>query len=494
MRYLAILLLLLAACTTPPPSARRPNPSDRQLASYDTRLLSFYRIQGANRVPDQIITDLSLPARGQYGSTISWTASGLLHGASLDTRTGALVQGTDDSPCLLTATVTRGPVTLQTNFRLLIRKPRAMTVFLVAATARPPLIRVSVNQRALRDLPMQPAGAGCWYHREERANILSFAFGDGSGTFSPADKRLHFTSELPEIWIREGFMHPTDPRKPQPADRLVVLTLNLHTWQEREARRKLDNVAAAIVRLKPDFVCLQECAQHRDALPVTDPRAPWQQGQDGIRSDNAAHLISKRLAEQHGLGYRYRWSWAHYGWNVWEEGVAVLSRHPVLDQGERFVSTEQSTATIHSRKAVWLTAELRGLGRVNVFSVHTSWWKSGLPAQIDALKALAAAKAKRWNPAATIIAGDFNAPAGEEGYAKLTAPGTNPLVDSYLAVNPGGMTDRTIDGGGRIDYIFFMEGDRLTPLVSYRHFLDDPSRGGKVSDHRGVVTVFGTGK
>lgn len=491
MRISAILLLLLAACTTAPPAARRPNPSDRQLASYDTRLLSFYRIQGANRTPDRIITDLSLPARGQYGSSITWTASGLVHGASLDTRTGVLVQGTEDSPCLLTATVTRGPVTLQTNFRLLIHKPRPMTVFLVSPATRPPLIRVGVNHRAFRDRPMQPAGAGRWYHREERANILSFAFGDGSGTFSPAERKHYFTSELPEIWIREGFMHPTDPRGPQAADRLVVLTLNLHTWQEKEARRKLDIIADAIARLKPDFVCLQECAQHRDAPPVTDPRAPWQQGQDAIRADNAAHLLSKRLADKHGSSWTYRWSWAHYGWNVWEEGVAVLSRHPVLDHDGQFISAEKSTATIHSRKAVRITADVRGLGRINVFSVHTSWWKSGLPEQIDALKAYAEMKRKRWNPAATIIAGDFNAPAGEAGYDRLTAPGANRLVDSYLEVNPGGMTDRTIDGGGRIDYIFFMAGDRIVPLTSQRWFLDDPLLGGKVSDHCGVITVFG---
>ncbi len=270
---------------------------------------------------------------------------------------------------------------------------------------------------------------------------------------------------------------------------ISVLTLNLHTYQEKNVLEKLNRVADLIAELKPAFVCLQECAQHKDSEPVTDIRASYQQANDNLKKDNMAYLISARLKNKYGISYNYYWSWAHYGWGVWEEGVAVMTHYKIKEAEVRYISKQKTRTSIYSRIATYISADVRGKGRFNLFSVHASWWNSGQSEQITAVKQFVQEKAKN-KPVSSITCGDFNANAGGKGYHVLVSQKVLPLIDSYAEVNLTGFDDSTILGGGRIDYIFYYPPKSLRPTVSQLCFREKTGPQAKVSDHYGVITRF----
>ena len=338
--------------------------------------------------------------------------------------------------------------------------------------------------------PMQPRQPPHYHRGEAPGGVdLQFVFSDGADGWYPGGQGNDFRVSWPEVWVHGGLLHTSDPGGPRPADELVVLTLNLHTYQEVDAAEKLARVAEVIARLRPDFVCLQECAQHSRSPRVEDPRAVPGEPVDAIREDNMARIIAADLAERFGFEVRYTFSWAHHGWDVWEEGLAVLTPHPVLETGQRYVSRITTRDNINSRKAVLLAAQVPGHGRVHAFSVHTSWG----PTQAGQIRALAewVAEHEAAHPLATIVAGDFNANAGGEGYQLLVDPAVGGLRDSYAEANPRGFGDVTFPGDrSRIDYIFTRQGDPLRAKTSQVYFRAAEALGGRVSDHLAVITRF----
>lgn len=337
---------------------------------------------------------------------------------------------------------------------------------------------------------MQQEADSWWTGRTPPGTGLEFVFTDGADAWYPGGAANDFLTTWPATYVKDGLIFTYRPGAERPAGELVVLTINLHTYQEADAAAKLDRVADVIAALQADFVCLQECAQHRNAAVVVDPAAFSPFPGEPIREDNMARRIAARLQEQHDRAYRYGWTWAHHGWNVWEEGVAVLTPHPILAQESRWISTARGTNTIDSRKAVLLAADVPGFGRIHVISTHTSWG-ADQATQFGNLKAFLAeqAGAAPSPPLASLLCGDFNAPAGEAGYAQLVSPAGGRLVDSYLEANPGHGSDPTMPSDGtRIDYIFYDEGAPLKTRTSQIYFKHHPLLGGRVSDHFGVIS------
>lgn len=328
---------------------------------------------------------------------------------------------------------------------------------------------------SLRGLPMEKVDG--WWRAEMDASAAEFTIHDGNERWQPGGVDNNLRTRWPETWVRGAFMSPCNPDLPRPADLLLVLSVNLRTWQESRARQKLMRVAEAVEVLRPDFVCLQECAQHRDATPVSAPSAI--EGDVPIRSDHAALLVCHEVSRATGQPWRFTWGWAHYGFNVFEEGLAVMTPHPVLSVDQAWLSAERSPRSLDSRKAVRLRADLRGRP-VDVVSTHLSLGAEARDVQIANLADWVRDRMDRPD-AVAVVAGDFNAEPADPTLHPLRTFG-----EAWLEANHGFDVEPTREDGVHIDYVFYAGNVRAAPLAQtwFRHA---PGMGGRVSDHCGVA-------
>ena len=270
----------------------------------------------------------------------------------------------------------------------------------------------------------------------------------------------------------------------------LILTINQHTYQESNQNEKLNMLIEVIGRMDIDFIALQECAQHKTANIV----------EGIIREDNMALIISDNLKEKYGIGYSLIWDWAHYGWNNWEEGVAILSKHSLVDSESRYISSSTSVNNITSRKVIFGSYQIPD-GKIHIFSAHTHWRTSTIDEeqnnQITNIQLMANEKESLSQDALTFICGDFNVnPTSDypwsEGYNTLINNGE--YIDTFLEIYPGANNKpaqniyNTIGGGfpGRIDYILEKSNSQIKILESQIIFTENIV--GKISDHNAVLT------
>ncbi len=291
----------------------------------------------------------------------------------------------------------------------------------------------------------------------------------------------------------------------------TVLTLNLHTYQEfrsasiaeSELTKELvrerihaygplfDRIAEGIKQLDPDVVCFQEVGEWSGGN-MDDPDSVL----FGASDSNMVHQILQRL-DTH---YFYTMDWSHYGFDVWLEGSAILSKHPVVATGSRFISKPENShyRFWKSRNVPMARIEVADVGTVDVYSVHTGWWDDiEEPFQDQFRKLLGWADEIAGRGATTIFCGDFNVAAGTE-MQKFMTNGTG-YSDQYALANPGGVDDVTISGpidgwenstsGQRIDYILMNDASPLKVKEAGIIFTDKDY--GIVSDHAGVYARFG---
>ena len=258
-----------------------------------------------------------------------------------------------------------------------------------------------------------------------------------------------------------------------------VLTLNLHCYQEADQEAKLATIARAITALKIDAVCLQEVAEH------------WNDGA-GDWASNTARIIHAQLPQPFYLCT----DWSHRGFERYREGVAILSRYPFVRTEARYVSTSHDAFDIHARKVLMGQVTVPGLGAINLFSAHLSWWRDGFRSQFDTLRAWAERRATR-HVVATLLCGDFNVSPGAEGYAHVIT--TSEFEDQFLKATDRALFEKAfrhrhtdwqaaLTHDGRIDFIFMKRGDRLRAVTAQRLFTAGDY--GRVSDHEGFLVTF----
>ncbi len=282
-------------------------------------------------------------------------------------------------------------------------------------------------------------------------------------------------------------MYKTSP------DEYLILTLNLHTYQESRQNEKFNLIADVIGMMDVDFIAFQECAQNRNTAI----------SEGNIRTDNMAKIIAGRIMEKFGKTYYFKWDWAHYGWEVWEEGVAVLSKYPITAYESRYISSLTTVTSIESRKVIFVSCQAGNSRVFNLFSAHTHW-RTSLTSeeqnnQVKKIKLMVEEKEginENFSPI-SLVCGDFNGnPTSDdpwsEGYQTMMQG--NSYCDTFLEIYPDANNKpaqsryNTIGGEfpGRIDYIF-MKKDSLF-YVFDSQIIFKPDVVGVVSDHYGVMT------
>jgi maltose 6'-phosphate phosphatase len=255
-------------------------------------------------------------------------------------------------------------------------------------------------------------------------------------------------------------------------ERLKVLTLNLHCYQEENQQAKLSTIANAIDDHDVDIVCLQEVAE------------PWNGG-NGASEANTARLINDRLKQP----YHIIADWSHRGFDIYREGCAILTRHDVVVKDSGYISSNQDPNSIHARRVVMAQVSVPFIGFVNVYSAHLSWWKDGFREQFENLRAWANEKHSR-NVTATLILGDFNAQTGSDGY--MLATYANEFEDQHLKIQRASLSNSPnsaeLPNDGRIDFIFLKKDSALEVKTSKVLFTNLDY--GRVSDHEGYYAEF----
>jgi maltose 6'-phosphate phosphatase len=276
------------------------------------------------------------------------------------------------------------------------------------------------------------------------------------------------------LWANNHGQNYRITRKP-----LSVMILNLHCYQEADQDRKFSYIARAIKNEQVDIVCFQEVAEN------------WNDGQ-GDWPSNSANIINQRLPQP----FHLYTDWSHLGFDRYREGVAILSKFPILKQEARYVSDSHDAYSIHSRKVVMAQINAPHLGLLNVFSAHLSWWEDGFAGQFQRLCQWASENSEP-TIKGTLLCGDFNIAAGAEGY-HLVVDG-HEYEDQYLAANQQGLFDQIfrvndrhwgnlLTDDYRIDYIFKHRDSQLR-VTSARVIFTEHDYG-QVSDHCGYLMTF----
>ena len=234
-----------------------------------------------------------------------------------------------------------------------------------------------------------------------------------------------------------------------------VLTLNLHTYQEvqtvgvdeaelteelaaqriRQYADIFDRIAAGIRTLDPDIICLQEVGEW--AGDDRDRNATF-----GASDSNMVHQLLARLPDHE---YEQAMDWSHFGYHVWREGSAILSKYPIHEIQSRYISRPENSHrdTWKSRNIPRARVKIPGVGLVDIFSIHMGWWDDEEEPFQEQFRRL-----QDWfrelDPLPIVLCGDFNVPAGGPGYTMITEG--NRFEDAYLLGKPGGMYDATIVG------------------------------------------------
>ena len=254
---------------------------------------------------------------------------------------------------------------------------------------------------------------------------------------------------------------------------------------EENPQQKFEDLLKDILEKQYDLICFQEINQTIESpvVPVNDLYHPTPSAEP-IHQDHYVRCLVEKLEEE-GLSYHWTWAYNHIGYDRYHEGVAILSRTPI-QASELLVSDVNDPTDYHTRRIAIAETQVDGKD-IAVASVHLSWWDKGFQQEWARLEERFSQLQKP-----LILAGDFNNPAGQEGYQTILASPLS-LQDAYEAAQErsGSYTvPPEIDGWKgnseplRIDYVFTTKDLQ----VKYLHVVFDGQNSPQVSDHYGLKT------
>lgn len=195
-----------------------------------------------------------------------------------------------------------------------------------------------------------------------------------------------------------------------------LLTLNCHSWMEENQIEKIKYLAKIIKENQYDVIALQEVSQSIEKNIIKGK----------IKEDNFVHLLNEELKkiEEFNYNYNYIWDFSHIGYDIYEEGLAILTKHNI-DEKESFYITKSSEKDFYkSRKIIKCTVNIDNT-KINFFTCHLGWWNDEEESFKHQVKKLI-----NKIDGLSFIMGDINNDAmiRNEGYDYLIS---NSLIDTY---------------------------------------------------------------
>lgn len=261
---------------------------------------------------------------------------------------------------------------------------------------------------------------------------------------------------------------------------MKLLTLNCHSWQEENQHEKIRKIAETIKEKSYDVIALQEVSQSKAAEKIDHK----------LKKDNFALVILEELQQLGVTEYQLAWDCSHYGYEIYEEGLAILTKHPIVEEESFFITRSEDPEFWKTRKIVGAKV-LIDEEPVTFYSCHLGWWNDEVEPyteQIDALLKQAGRNDKYF------LMGDFNNDAGlkSEGYDYIRGKG---LYDTYVLAekkDEGSTVKGKIAGWSenkrdlRIDYIF----SSFPVKVASSSVIFNGTNKPVVSDHFGVEVIL----
>ena len=121
---------------------------------------------------------------------------------------------------------------------------------------------------------------------------------------------------------------------------MKLMTLNCHSWQEENQLEKIKYIANVIKENNYDVIALQEVSQliSEDII------------YSNIKKDNFALLINKELKKLGINEYEFFWDMSHIGYDVYEEGLCVMTKLPIKENKSFYISKGEDIKYWKTRK------------------------------------------------------------------------------------------------------------------------------------------------
>jgi len=257
---------------------------------------------------------------------------------------------------------------------------------------------------------------------------------------------------------------------------MKLLTLNCHSWMEDYQKEKIKIIANTIKDKGYDVIALQEVNQSIERKYVFK----------NIKEDNFAFVLLKELESLGCMGYRMLWDFSHIGFDKYEEGLSILTKHKIEKTSSFFITKIHDQTFWKTRKIIGSTIKINKK-LIDFYCCHLGWWNDEEePFKYQADKLLSRMKKDRL----TFLMGDFNNNAfiRGEGYDYLIEKG---LYDTFSMARG---KDKGITVKGKIDgWSSNEQGLRLDLILSnkkvnirYSQVIFNGDNKPVVSDHYGV--------
>ncbi|MGH4049783.1 MAG: endonuclease/exonuclease/phosphatase family protein [Clostridium sp.] len=259
---------------------------------------------------------------------------------------------------------------------------------------------------------------------------------------------------------------------------MKLLTLNCHSWMEEYQEEKIKIIAKTIKEKSYDVIALQEINQSINE-DIT---------YSNIKHDNFVLVLLQELELLGCSEYTMLWDFSHIGYDKYEEGLSIITKHKILEQGTYsfFISSSEDREFWKTRKVVGASIKV-GKQIIDFYSCHLGWWEDEeepFRKQVD--KLFSNLKEDRL----TFLMGDFNnnALTRDEGYDYLMVKGIRDTYSLAKEKDCGVTVKGEIDGWDankndlRLDLILVNKDVD----VNYSKVIFNDKNGRVVSDHYGV--------